>query len=108
MVRGHGLQSGRTKGQRSAITLQDHVFKNIYFHECIFLGTFSFADKILSSIDACIYSNCICQRCLVHVHTQRKLLIQFLVTLYLNDFSGTSSANYANTQNVKRAEETQG
>lgn len=108
MVRGHGLQSGRTKGQRSAITLQDHVFKNIYFHECIFLGTFSFADKILSSIDACIYSNCICQRWLVHVHIQRKLLIQFLVTLYLNDFSGTSSANYANTQNVKRAEETQG
>lgn len=43
-----------------------------------------------------------------NVHIQRKLLIQFLVTLYLNDFSGTSSANYANTQNVKRAEETQG
>lgn len=83
-------------------------FQNNYFHECIYLGTFSFADKILSSIDACIYSNCICQRYLVHVHIQRKLLIQFLVTLYLNDFSGTSSANYANTQNVKRAEETQG
>lgn len=80
-------------------------FQNNYFHECIYLDTFSFADKILSSIDACIYSNCICQRCLVHVHVQRKL---FLVTLYLNDFSGTSSANYANTQNVKRAEETQG
>lgn len=30
------------------------------------------------------------------------------LTVYLNDFSGTSSANYANTQNVKRAEETQG
>lgn len=44
----------------------------------------------------------------LHVHTCSKLLIQFLVTLYLNDFSGTSSANYANTQNVKRAEETQG
>lgn len=42
----------------------------------------------------------------LHVHSE--LLIQFLVTLYLNDFSGTSSANYANTQNVKRAEETQG
>lgn len=80
-------------------------FQNNYFHECIYLDTFSFADKILSSINACIYSNCICQRCLVHVHVQRKL---FLVTLYLNDFSGTSSANYANTQNVKRAEETQG
>lgn len=80
-------------------------FQNNYFHECIYLDTFSFADKILSSIDACIYSNCICQRCSVHVHVQRKL---FLVTLYLNDFSGTSSANYANTQNVERAEETQG
>lgn len=41
-------------------------FQNNYFYECIYLGTFSFADKILSSIDACIYSNCICQRCLVH------------------------------------------
>lgn len=77
-------------------------FQNNYFHECIYLSTFfhlliKFCRQLMRVFTVTVY-----------VHIQRKLLIQFLVTLYLNDFSGTSSANYANTQNVKRAEETQG